>query len=209
MVLAALARQRAPGDAGALRESQFKVLQQWQNQYRGNLLVFLPTRSAPRNSSEGAPQWVSYWTGARPDSKDPYEAGEELIAFWRRLGHQRRQDRLPPSWWSSPTARRRRCRARRPNGLTYRALQAHFGGRVLTGFGWGTTLTNDFIGCTPAARDLMKAISLVCKVSRVNGTPAVKLSDSIMRKRRVPQEKWRSIARCSAPEGEKNAPVRV
>ena len=207
MVLAALARQRAPGDAGALRESQFKVLQQWQNQYRGNLLVFLPDTFGTSQFLEGAPQWVSYWTGARPDSKDPYEAGEELIAFWRRLGIS--DDKIATTKLvvfsdgldvALPGAE--------PNGVDILALQAHFGGRVLTGFGWGTNLTNDFVGCHPRGRDLMKAISLVCKVSRVNGHPAVKLSDNY-EKATGPADEVAVYREVFGTEGVKNAPVRV
>jgi nicotinate phosphoribosyltransferase len=207
MVLAALARQRAPGDADALRESQFKVLQQWQNQYRGNLLVFLPDTFGTAQFLQGAPQWVSYWTGARPDSKDPFEAGEELIAFWRRLGIS--DDKIAVTKLvvfsdgldvALPGAE--------PNGTDIPALAAHFGGRVLTGFGWGTNLTNDFIGCHPRGRDLMKAISLVCKVSKVNGHPAVKLSDNY-EKATGPADEVAVYREVFGTEGVKNAPVRV
>ena len=45
-------------------------------------------------------------------------------------------------------------------------------------FGWGTNLTNDFEDCAPTANPGLTAISLVCKVTRANGRPAVKLSDN-------------------------------
>ena len=45
-------------------------------------------------------------------------------------------------------------------------------------FGWGTNLTNDFEDCAPVETDGLTAISLVCKVARANGRPAVKLSDN-------------------------------
>src|SRR3546814_15021511 len=45
-------------------------------------------------------------------------------------------------------------------------------------FGWGTTFTNDFMGCVPGRSDLMRPISLVCKVKSANGRPAIKLSDN-------------------------------
>src|SRR3546814_12347681 len=38
-------------------------------------------------------------------------------------------------------------------------------------FGWGTTFTNDFMGCVPGRSDLMRPISLVCKVKSANGRP--------------------------------------
>jgi len=45
-------------------------------------------------------------------------------------------------------------------------------------FGWGTNLTNDFVGCAPDDIKELDAISLVCKVTHANGRPAVKLSDN-------------------------------
>ena len=52
-------------------------------------------------------------------------------------------------------------------------------GQVNLSFGWGTNLTNDFIGCAPAGADgQLRPISLVCKVVEADGRPAVKLSDN-------------------------------
>ena len=51
--------------------------------------------------------------------------------------------------------------------------------KVQVSIGWGTNLTNDFVGCLP--KDLpidLKPVSLVCKVFEVDGRPAVKLSDN-------------------------------
>ena len=207
MVLAALARQRAPGDAEALREAQYKVLQQWQNEYRGNLLVFLPDTFGTSQFLEGAPQWVSYWTGARPDSKDPFEAGEELIAFWRRMGLTEEEiasekliifsDGLDVTLPGSE-----------PNGVDITALHQRFAGRVQVGFGWGTNLTNDFIGAHPRGADIMRSISLVCKVSAVNGRPAVKLSDNYD-KATGPADEIAAYREVFGAKGVKNAPVRV
>ena len=45
-------------------------------------------------------------------------------------------------------------------------------------YGWGTNLTNDFRGCDPRGGHALEPISLVCKVIRANGRPAVKLSDN-------------------------------
>ncbi len=178
MIFAALERQQDPGDAEALRQSQYKVLQQWQNEYRGNLLVFLPDTYGTSQFLEHAPQWVSYWKGARPDSKDPFEAGEELISFWKKMGvtpegiaaekliiFSDGLDVAIPGF--------------EPNGVDIVELQEYFEDRVQVGFGWGTNLTNDFIGCHPAGARLMGPISLVCKVTSVNGHPAVKLSDNM------------------------------
>ena len=207
MVLAALARQRTPGDAEALRQSQYKVLQQWQNEYRGNLLVFLPDTFGTTQFLKDAPQWASLWTGARPDSKEPVEAGEELIAFWRRMGLA--EDKIAQSKLiifsdGLDVA----LEGGEANGTDMIGLQRHFAGRVQIGFGWGTNLTNDFIGCHPREPDRMKSLSLVCKVSRVNGHPAVKLSDNY-EKATGPAEEVAIYREVFGTEGVKNAPVRV
>ena len=44
--------------------------------------------------------------------------------------------------------------------------------------GWGTLLTNDFRGCNPNGGHEFDPISLICKVSDVEGRAAVKLSDN-------------------------------
>ena len=207
MVIAALARQRSPGDAEALRQSQYEVLRRWQDEYQGNLLVFLPDTFGTSQFLRDAPHWVSHWTGARPDSKNPFEAGEELIAFWKAQGlscEQVRSSRLIifsdgldveiPGF--------------APNGADIPTIHEHFKGRALTGFGWGTNLTNDFIGCHPGEAAALKAPSLVCKAEAVNGQPAVKLSDNYRKATGPPEEiaYYRSVF---GTEGVSNIPVEV
>ena len=53
-----------------------------------------------------------------------------------------------------------------------------FASRVRLSFGWGTNLTNDFVGCPPDGSVDLDPISIVCKVTSVDGRPAVKLSDN-------------------------------
>jgi nicotinate phosphoribosyltransferase len=160
-------------DDECLRDAQYKMLLQWQNAYRGGLLIFLPDTFGTSQFLAHAPQWVSNWTGARPDSKDPIAAGEELIAFWagRAVDPKKKliifsdgMDVALPGY--------------SPNGSDIVAVQEHFEGRVQVGFGWGTMLTNDFIGCHPADPEALKPVSLVCKLVAANGHPAVKLSDN-------------------------------
>ncbi|MET0375248.1 MAG: nicotinate phosphoribosyltransferase, partial [Rhizorhabdus sp.] len=207
MVLAALARQRAPDDAEALRQSQYMVLQQWQAEYRGNLLVFLPDTYGTTQFLAGAPQWLSYWTGARPDSKEPFTAGEELIAFWRRMGIG--QDAIAAGKLVIfADGLDVQLPGEEPNGVDIAALHRAFHGRVGVGFGWGTNLTNDFIGCHPRGHDLLKSISLVCKVAAVNGHPAVKLSDNY-EKASGPRDEVAAYRATFGTEGVTNVPVQV
>ena len=192
-----------PGDAEALRQSQYKVLQQWQNQYRGNLLVFLPDTFGTTQFLEGAPQWVGYWTGARPDSKEPVEAGEELIAFWRRMGADRRDIAsnkliifsdgldvaLPAPRRTAPTSSR--CTAISRAGCRPASAGAPI------------SPTTSSAATRAAAR--YEAISLVCKVSAVNGRPAVKLSDNY-EKATGPAEEVAAYRAVFGSEGMANAP---
>ena len=207
MVLAALARQQSPGDDDALRQSQYRVLQQWQNEYQGNLLVFLPDTYGTSQFLRDAPQWVSYWTGGRPDSKEPLAAGEELIAFWRRMGiapETIAESKLIIFSDGLDVA----IDGYEPHGADIAAIHAHFDGRVQAGFGWGTNLTNDFAGCHPEDPDLLKAVSVVCKIDSVNGRPAVKLSDNY-RKATGPAEEVADYRRVFGTDGVAEIPVQV
>jgi nicotinate phosphoribosyltransferase len=49
-------------------------------------------------------------------------------------------------------------------------------------------LTNDFRGCDPADGNNFDPISLICKVSTVEGKPAVKLSDNYAKALGTPEE---------------------
>ena len=159
MVLATL----APDDA-ALREAPYRVLQDWQRYYGGNLLIVLPDTFGTAAFLQNAPDWVADWTGFRPDSAPPIEAGERVLDWWRSKGRDTREKLLVFS-----------------DALDVDAIEAvyrHFDGKVRMSFGWGTNLTNDFEGCAPKVNDGLEAISLVAKVAEANGRPAVKLSDN-------------------------------
>ncbi len=57
-------------------------------------------------------------------------------------------------------------------------LHLYFAGRIRFSAGWGTLLTNDFRGCHPRGEDTLEPLSLVCKLTSVDGMPTVKLSDN-------------------------------
>jgi nicotinate phosphoribosyltransferase len=199
----AFAAMCPPDDDECLREAQYKVLQQWQNSYRGELLVFLPDTFGTAQFLAGAPQWVANWTGARPDSKDPAAAGEELIAFWERRAVDPAKkliifsDGMDVALPGGPA-----------DGHDICAVHARFHGRVRLGVGWGTMLTNDFLGCDPADGDSLKPISLVSKLTAANGRPAVKLSDNY-RKAMGPPEEVDRYRRVFGSEGVSEAPTPV
>lgn len=159
MVLAALAH-----NDDELRKAPYRVLQDWQRYYGGNLLIVLPDTFGTPSFLRAAPDWVAEWTGFRPDSAPPLEGGELILDWWRSKGRDPREKLLVFS-----------------DALDVDSIERtyhHFAGKVRMSFGWGTNLTNDFAGCAPKPNDALRAISLVCKVSSANGRPAVKLSDN-------------------------------
>lgn len=169
MVLAALANTDEE-----LQTAPYRVLQDWNRYYGGNLLIVLPDAFGTAAFLRNAPDWVADWTGFRPDSAPPIEGGERIIEWWKSRGKDPREKLLIFS-----------------DALdvdTIEETYRHFEGRVRMSFGWGTNLTNDFAGCAPTTIHGLKAISLVCKVIDANGRPAVKLSDNPQKATGDPKE---------------------
>ena len=202
-----------------LRTAQYRLLELWQQSYQGELLILLPDTFGTTQFLRDAPEWVANWTGQRVDSKDPFVAGEEYIAWLERRGRDPRQKRLIAS-----------------DALDVDqilGLHAHFAGTIRDGAGpgdfqraadfldekkwvpdrrirlsagWGTFLTNDFRNCNPRGDDSFNPVSLVCKLTEVEGRPAVKLSDNYAKALGDPDEVERY--RCVfGVEGVADAPV--
>ena len=149
------------------------MLRQWENVYRGDLLIMLPDTFGTTQFLDGlGAARAASWKGARPDSKDPIEGGEEFLEFWRRNGVDASKKLIIFSDGLDV-----QLPGFALNGSDIPTIHAHFKGKVRMGFGFGTNLTNDFIGCHPLEADRMKPLSLVCKVKSADGRPAVKLSD--------------------------------
>ncbi|MCC7347922.1 MAG: nicotinate phosphoribosyltransferase, partial [Variibacter sp.] len=159
MVLGALAE----GDE-ALVMAPYRVLEDWQQYYGGNLLIVLPDTFGTASFLRHAPNWVADWRGFRPDSAPPIEGGEQIIAWWKQKGRDPKTKLLV---FSDAL-----------DAETIESTYRHFRGRVGMSFGWGTNLTNDFRGCAPTPNAVLDPISLVCKVTSADGRPAVKLSDN-------------------------------
>lgn len=189
MVLAALAESDEE-----LRATPYRVLEEWRAHYGGNLLIALPDAFGTTAFLRDAPEWVADWTGFRPDSMPPIPAGEQIIAWWQAHGRDPRDKLLIFS-----------------DGMdvdTIEETYRHFHGRVRMSFGWGTNLTNDFRGCDPDGGAGLDAISLVVKVVRANGHPAVKLSDNPAKATGEPGEIGRYL-RVFGGAGRAESPVRV
>ena len=196
MVMAALAK-----DDVELKASQYKMLELWQQTYEGALRVMLPDTFGTTQFLAHAPEWVADWTGQRVDSKDPYIAGDEYIEWLKAKGRDPSEKLLIASDTLDVDA--------------ILGLQAYFGGTMAKGLvrddfrnasdfddpnkwtagqrirfsaGWGTLLTNDFRGCNPNDGGGFDPIGLICKVSSVEGRPAVKLSDNYSKALGPPSE---------------------
>ncbi len=157
MVYSALAKS----DSELVR-APYKVLEDWQKEHDGNLLIVLPDTYGTKGFLENAPDWLKNWTGIRVDSGDPSAAAEASINWWKSVGQDPREKLLIFS-----------------DGLDVakiEELSAQFKDRVKVGFGWGTLLTNDFRGLVPD--DALAPFSLVCKAVSADGNPTVKLSDN-------------------------------
>jgi nicotinate phosphoribosyltransferase len=196
MVMAALAK-----DDVELKASQYKMLELWRQTYEGALRVMLPDTFGTTQFLAQAPEWVADWTGQRVDSKDPYVAGDEYIQWLKARGRDPSEKLLIASDTLDVDA--------------ILGLQAYFGGTIAKGVvpgnfrnasdfhdpnkwaaeqrirfsaGWGTLLTNDFRGCNPNDGGGFDPIGLICKVSSVEGRPAVKLSDNYSKALGPPSE---------------------
>ena len=188
-----VAAARAPDDA-ALSRAPFTVLEEWRQHYAGNLLIVLPDTYGTSAFLRDAPDWVADWTGFRPDSAPPVEAGEQIIRWWQDKGRDPHEKLLIFS-----------------DGIDVDSIEQvhrHFQGRVRTSFGWGTNLTNDFRGCDPDGGIGLEPISLVCKVVSADGRPAVKLSDNPEKATGAPEEIERYL-RVFGNSGHARRPVAV
>ena len=189
MALAAMAKTDRE-----LRDSQYRVLELWQRSYGGALLIMLPDTFETTQFLEHAPAWVADWTGQRVDSKPPMEAGDEYIEWLESRGRDARTKRLIASDALDVD-----------DILT---LHRYFAGRIRFSAGWGTLLTNDFRGCHPRGEDTLEPLSLVCKLTAVDGRPTVKLSDNASKASGPPEEVER-YRRIFGSVGVGRAPVLV
>ncbi|MDQ6702349.1 MAG: hypothetical protein M3Z96_04175 [Pseudomonadota bacterium] len=120
---------------GRQRAAPVKVFEDWAKLYDGNLRVLLPDTFGTANFLAAAPDWAADWTGARPGSKPPIEAAEELIAWWKQRG-------MDPAAKLTVLS----------DAMTIDSIEAsvrHLRRRAQVSIDGGTNLTNDFSGCVP------------------------------------------------------------
>jgi nicotinate phosphoribosyltransferase len=214
MVLAAL----APDDE-ALKASQYHMLEMWQNTYEGALRIMLPDTFGTTQFLEGAPDWAADWTGQRVDSKDPYIAGDEYIAWLNARGRDPHDKLVIASdaldvddilglhaYFGGTLASSLTARDFRSAADFHDRRKWTPGRRIRFSAGWGTLLTNDFRGCDPTGNGGFDPISLISKVSSAEGRPAVKLSDNYAKALGLPAEIDR-YRRVFGTAGVSNTPV--
>ncbi|MFN0041115.1 MAG: nicotinate phosphoribosyltransferase [Burkholderiales bacterium] len=139
-----------------LRDSQVFAFDVWAKEYRGDLGIALSdTYGLDAFLRDFDMYFCKLFDGARHDSGDPFVWGEKVIAHYHRNRVDPRTKTLIFSdQLSVPLAIE---------------IASRFHGRAKTAFGIGTNLTND-VGFEP--------INIVIKMTRCNGQPVAKVSDS-------------------------------
>jgi nicotinate phosphoribosyltransferase len=139
-----------------LREFQRTALEDWAQEFRGDLGVALTdTIGMDAFLRDFDLYFAKLFDGLRHDSGDPFVWGEKAIAHYQKLRIDPHSKRLVFS-----------------DGLDVPKaidLYRHFSDRIQLGFGIGTNLTND-LG--------QKPLNIVMKLVRCNGDPVAKLSDA-------------------------------
>jgi len=143
----------------AIRDSQHIFLQDWWEFYGEPLSVALTDTFGTKFFFETfTPEQAELWNGLRQDSGDPRIFGYKAIEFYKKMGIDPKTKTIVFS-----------------DGLTFPKMielwnEFHNEFNVL--FGIGTNLTNDMgFG--------LKPLSIVVKLSAINGLGTVKLSDNI------------------------------
>ena len=139
-----------------LRDFQKAALEDWVQEYRGDLGVALTdVVGMDAFLADFDLYFAKLFDGLRHDSGDPVVWGEKALAHYAKLRIDARTKRLVFSdGLDLPTAFQ---------------LYRRFADRTQTGFGIGTSLSND-VGLTP--------LNIVMKLTHCNGQPVAKLSDS-------------------------------
>ena len=139
-----------------LRDSQAAALEDWVKEYRGDLGIALTdVIGMDAFLADFDLYFAKLFDGLRHDSGDPVVWGEKALAHYARLRIDAHTKRLVFS-----------------DGLDMTralALYRHFADRTQVGFGIGTHLSND-MG--------LRTLNIVMKLTRCNGQPVAKLSDS-------------------------------
>lgn len=158
-------------DRAGTFESHDRMMDMWYEEYGAPLSVALTdTYGSEFFFEHFTHEQAEKWIGIRQDSGDPYEFGENAIAFYEKMGIDPKEKTIVFS-----------------DGLDVDAIidiYNRFKGKIRMIFGWGTTLTND-VG--------FNTLSLVVKATEANGHGTAKLSDNIAKAVGKQEDKERAI----------------
>ncbi len=148
--------QKHQGLGGQLKNSQKAALEEWVQEYRGDLGVALTDVIGIDAFLRDFDRYFALlFDGVRHDSGDAFVWGDKILAHYRQLKINPHAKRLVFS-----------------DGLDLGraiALWRYFARDIQTGFGIGTSLTND-VGLQP--------LNIVMKLMSVNDQPVAKISDA-------------------------------
>lgn len=140
-----------------LKDSQKVMLQEWADEYRGDLGIALTdTIGIDAFLLDFDLYFAKLYDGVRHDSGNPYEWGEKVLRHYNDFGI----DTLTKTLVFS-------------DGLDMDSafdINSYFGRRANISFGIGTNLTNDIIDLPP--------LQIVIKMVMADGFPVAKLSDN-------------------------------
>lgn len=200
------------------RNAQYQVVREWQSlDPRGGLRIVLPDTYGSRQFFNGMPQDLAEevahnWLGQRQDSGDPVDEAFFFMDWLKRFGVDAGRDGkvIIPS-----------------DGLDVEPmLNIHekLSGLIRHPFGYGSMFGNDFVGCHPRGdqqavvngmilpgltyNDVFRPHSIVCKPTRANGHPVVKLSNN-PQKATGPRDEVEKYLRIFGHEGQVSQAVEV
>jgi len=137
-------------------DSQSMALENWAKEYRGDLGIALSDTIGLKYFLYDFDMYFSkLFDGSRQDSGDPYKYGDAIIKHYESMNINPKTKTVVFS-----------------DGLDFKKaadLARYFDGRIKTSFGIGTNFTNDF---GP------KALQIVLKMTKCNGQPVAKMSDT-------------------------------
>lgn len=143
----------------ALEDAQWRVLEDWAKEFRGDLGIALSDNYGfAAFLRDFDKYYMKLFDGCRHDSGDPIKWGEMLIAHYQRA---KIDPKTKIGCWSDSLDADRAL-----------AIAEHFNGRINIAFGIGTFLCATVCGMKKAP------LSMVMKVIRVNGKDVAKVSDS-------------------------------
>lgn len=161
------------------KQAQYDIVSNWGNLFGPGLRIVLPDTYGSKQFFRDMPKplvrdIVENWRGIRQDSGNPETEADDFYKWIDANGGNPKEKVCIFS-----------------DGLDAKSiiqLHRYYRTSLITPFGWGTMLTNDFVGCDPTGNPLFRPFSMVCKVQEAESKPAVKLSNNPMKATGDPTE---------------------